>query len=133
MIKYFIFISLFSILLTSSSFAEDITVSSEEADEYASEKIFQQSKIEQKAKIVKELNKQIYNKKNDNLLKEYIRNSNAMKKIMEQPTKEVDINDKKAVSEYMQDDVGLEKEIIKVKLPEPKSKTARPRAADLLK
>lgn len=91
--------------------------------------------IETKGKILNDINKQIYNKSNDSYMREYVRNSNAMKKIMDQPTKEVDINDKKALSEYIQDDIGLQKEIIQVKLPEEKEKEkkARPRAADLLK
>lgn len=89
--------------------------------------------IETKGKILNDINKQIYNKSNDSYMREYVRNSNAIKKIMDQPTKEVDINDKKALSEYIQDDIGLQKEIIQVKLPEEKEKKARPRAADLLK
>lgn len=89
--------------------------------------------IETKGKILNDINKQIYNKSNDSFMREYVRNSNAMKKIMDKPTKEVDINDKKALSEYIQDDIGLQKEIIQVKLPEEKEKKARPRAADLLK
>lgn len=99
----------------------------------SSEMKTKQTIIENKGKIIKDINKQIYNKSNDSLLREYIRNSNAMKKIMDKPTKDVDINDKKALSQYMQDDIGLQKEIIQVKLPEAKDKMARPRAADLLR
>lgn len=122
-----------SILLATTSvcFAQKASDTTDEV--ISSEMKTKQIMIETKGKILNDINKQIYNKSNDSLMREYVRNSNAMKKIMDTPTKEVDINDKKALSEYIQDDIGLQKEIIQVKLPEEKEKKARPRAADLLK
>lgn len=122
-----------SILLgtTSVCIAQELSDTDEEV--ISSEMKTKQTMIENKGKIVADINKQIYNKSNDSLMREYVRNSNAMKKIMDEPTKDIDIKDKKALSQYMQDDIGLQKEIIQVKLPEAKDKKARPRAADLLK
>lgn len=122
-----------SILLgtTSISMAQEATNAPEEV--ISSEMKSKQTMIETKGKIIADINQKIYNKSNDSLMREYVRNSNAMKKIMDEPTKNVDIKDKKALSEYMQDDIGLQKEIIQVKLPEVKEEKARPRAKDLLK
>ena len=122
-----------SILLATTSvcFAQEASDTTDEV--ISSEMKTKQIMIETKGKILNDINKQIYNKSNDSLMREYVRNSNAMKKIMDTPTKEVDINDKKALSEYIQDDIGLQKEIIQIKLPEEKEKKARPSTADLLK
>ena len=133
MLKQIATISLSVLLGTVSVCTAQEEISNSQEEVISSEMKTKQAIIETKGKIVSDINKQIYNKANDSLMREYVRNSNAMKKIMDEPTKDVDINDKKALSQYMQDDIGLQKEIIQVKLPEAKDKMARPRAADLLK
>ncbi len=124
----------FSILLGTISIcvAQEATPNVTE-EQISSEMKTKQTMIETKGKIVSDINKQIYNSRNDRLMKEYVRNSNAFKQMMDKQAQSVDINDKKALSQYMQDEIGLQKEIIQVKLPDEKEKTARPRAADLLK
>ena len=101
----------------------------------SSEAKAQQMQIEEKNKVMNDVNRKIYNTKNERFMREYVRNSNAMKEIMEQPTKDVDIKDKKALSKYMQEELGLDGEIVEVK--ENNSEDIKPsyssRAAKLLK
>ncbi len=128
----------FSILFLEASIsnlqAQETGVNTQE-ERISSEIRAKQAMIKQKNKIMSSYNKQIYNKKNDALMREYVRNSNAFKKMRGEPTKEIDIQDKEALSQYIQDDIGLQKEIIEVKLPqaEDKNKNIRPSAAELLK
>lgn len=133
MIKELSIIS-FSVLLSFVSIcqAQEETVSGQE-EPLSSEMKLKQTMIETKGKVLSDINKQAYNKSKDAFMREYVRNSNAMKKIMDKPTKDVNIKDKKALSQYMQDEIGLQKEIIQVNIPEEKNKSARPTAADLLK
>lgn len=133
MLKKIATLSLTAFLATNSTCLAQDEADTTTTEPIPSEARIKQAEIENKGKIVSEINKQIYNKANDPLMREYIRNSNAFKRRMDQPTKEVNIQDKKALSQYMQDDIGLQKEIIKVKLPDEKEKSARPTAADLLK
>ena len=101
----------------------------------SSEAKAQQMQIEEKNKVMNDINRKIYNTKNERFMREYVRNSNAMKEIMEQPTKDVDIKDKKALSKYMQEELGLDDEIVEVK--ENNAENTKPsyssRAAKLLK
>ncbi len=133
MLKKIATLSLTALLATNSTCLAQDEADTTTTEPIPSEVRIKQAEIENKGKIVSEINKQIYNKANDPLMREYIRNSNALKRRMDQPTKEVNIQDKKALSQYMQDDIGLQKEIIQVKLPDEKEKSARPTAADLLK
>ena len=82
-----------------------------------------------------DINRKVYNTKNERFMREYVRNSNAMKEIMEQPTKDVNVKDKKALSQYMQEELGLDKEIVEVKEinVEDVDKNYQSRAAELLK
>ncbi len=132
MIKHISLLSL-SILLSSASLGMAQEKAAAEEAPLSSDMMVQQSKIETKAKMVSDINQQVYNKANDSLMREYVRNSNAIKKMMDKPTQNVDIKDKKALSQYIQDDMGLQKEIIQVQMPTEEEKSARPRAADLLK
>ena len=133
MLKHISILSLLILFSTHSiCLAQEDSTLAEEAPLSSDAKI-QKIKIENKSKILKAINRQIYNPSNDSLMREYVRNSNAIRKMMGKPTQDVDINDKKALSQFMQDDIGLQKEIIQVQLPEKKEKSARPNAADLLK
>lgn len=123
-----------AILLSTTTFCMAAeTPDVEEEQQLSSEMKSKETMIETKGKVLSDINKQIYNKSNDALMREYVRNSNAMKKIMSKETKEIDTNNKKALSEYMQDDIGLQKEIIKVDIPDRDKAKTRPSTADLLK
>ena len=123
-----------AILLSTATFCMAAeTPDVEEEQQLSSEMKSKETMIETKGKVLSDINKQIYNKSNDALMREYVRNSNAMKKIMGKETKEIDTNNKKALSEYMQDDIGLQKEIIKVDIPDRDKAKTRPSTADLLK
>lgn len=101
----------------------------------SSEAKAQQMLIEEKNKVMNDINRKVYNTKNERFMREYVRNSNAMKEIMEQPTKDVNVKDKKALSQYMQEELGLDKEIVEVKEinVEDVDKNYQSRAAELLK
>lgn len=122
-----------AILLSTATFCMAAETPDVEEEQLSSEMKSKETMIETKGKVLSDINKQIYNKSNDALMREYVRNSNAMKKIMGKETKEIDTNNKKALSEYMQDDIGLQKEIIKVDIPDRDKSKTRPSTADLLK
>lgn len=122
-----------AILLSTATFCMAAETPDVEEEQLSSEMKSKETMIETKGKVLSDINKQIYNKSNDALMREYVRNSNAMKKIMGKETKEIDTNNKKALSEYMQDDIGLQKEIIKVDIPDRDKTKTRPSTADLLK
>ena len=122
-----------AILLSTTTFCMAAETPDVEEEQLSSEMKSKETMIETKGKVLSDINKQIYNKSNDALMREYVRNSNAMKKIMGKETKEIDTNNKKALSEYMQDDIGLQKEIIKVDIPDRDKAKTRPSTADLLK
>lgn len=130
MLKQLTILSL-SIFLSSTTISFAQGTSTEEP--LSSELRAKQLEIENKNKIVSDINKQIYNKSNDVLMREYIRNNNIMNKKMGKETKEIDVKDKAALSQYIQDEIGLQKEIIQVKLPEKETENKRPNTADLLK
>lgn len=130
MLKQLTILSL-SIFLSSTTISLAQETSTEEP--LSSELRAKQLEIENKNKIVSDINKQIYNKSNDVLMREYIRNNNIMNKKMGKETKEIDVKDKAALSQYIQDEIGLQKEIIQVKLPEKETENKRPNTADLLK
>lgn len=60
-----------------------------------------------KNKIKAEIAKQINDSRNDALLKEYIKNSNDIKKRMNLPVEEIDFSNKAAINQYMQKDAGV--------------------------
>ncbi len=122
-----------AILLSTATFCMAAETPDVEEEQLSSEMKSKETMIETKGKVLSDINKQIYNKSNDALMREYVRNSNAMKKIMGKETKEIDTKNKKALSEYMQDDIGLQKEIIKVDIPDRDKAKTRPSTADLLK
>lgn len=60
-----------------------------------------------KNKIKADIAQQINDPRNDLLIREYIRNSNDMKKIMNQPVEEIDFSNKAAINQFMQKDAGV--------------------------
>ncbi len=83
------------------------------AQETSQEEIISSEKqaelLEQNAKnkIKSDIAQQINDPRNDPLIREYIRNSNDMKKIMNQPVEEIDFSNKAAINLYMQKDAGV--------------------------
>ncbi len=60
----------------------------------------------EKSKVRNEIAKQVYDPRNDALMREYVRNSNAIKKYMRQPEEKIDVSDKSAINRYIQKDAG---------------------------
>lgn len=101
----------------------------------STEIITQRRNIALKREAVKDINNQI-RRRNDAELREYIRNSNDLNKMINPDAKVENINvkDKNAVSRFMQKDVGLEEQIVKTEPAEVKTnKKYQSRASQLLK
>ena len=135
MIKNISLISVLSLLIATSAFAAETATEDSAAPEISSETKIKINAIQNKSKIVTDINTQINDSRNNRLMQEYVRNSNALKEMMGEPVQDIDAKDKKALSEFIQQDIGLQKEIVQVKetattAPE---KPARRSAAELLK
>lgn len=93
----------------------------------------QREKLKMKNKTMTEINQMVYNDSNTPRMREYVRNSNAIKKILGEPEKNVNVEDKKALSQYMQEELGLDKIDVEQKKEEPTETKYRSKAAELLK
>lgn len=60
----------------------------------------------ERTKVRNEIAKQVYDPRNDALMREYVRNSNAIKKYMGEPEEKIDVSDKSAINRYIQKDAG---------------------------
>ena len=94
-----------ALMLSANVYAKDIVA---ENEPISSDILTQREAIKDKNEITNDVNRDAY-KKDDAYLREYIRNSNAMKKIMgnEKEIKDINVKDRAAVGKYMMNDVGL--------------------------
>lgn len=114
-------------------YAAEQQLSAEEA--VSTEIITQRRNIAQKREAVKDINNQIRHR-NDAELREYIRNSNDLNKMIDPNAKieNIDVKDKNAVSKFMQKEVGLEEKIVKTEPVEIKTnRKYQSRASQVLK
>lgn len=100
-----------ALIFSVNALAQDVLAPQEEP--VSSDTILQNKTIAHKEAIMKDVNRHIYKTK-DNELREFVRNSNAMKKIIDPDAKveTVNIKDKKAVSQFMQNEIGLPDKIV---------------------
>ncbi len=79
----------------------------------STEILTQRKKIAQKKETIKDINNQI-RYRNDAELREYIRNSNDLNKMIDPEAKieNINVKDRNAVSKFMQKEVGLEEKIV---------------------
>ena len=116
-----------------NGYAAEQPLSAEEA--VSTEIITQRRNIAQKREAVKDINNQIRHR-NDAELREYIRNSNDLNKMIDPNAKieNIDVKDKNAVSKFMQKEVGLEEKIVKTEPVEIKTnRKYQSRASQVLK
>lgn len=114
-------------------YAAEQPISAEEA--VSTEIITQRRNIVQKREAIKDINNQIRHR-NDAELREYIRNSNDLNKMIDPNAKieNIDVKDKNAVSKFMQKEVGLEEKIVKTEPAEIKTnRKYQSRASQVLK
>lgn len=115
------------ISLTALALIFSVNVHAQETDNVAeepvsSEVLLQRETIAQKNAVLKDINSHVY-RTNDSELREFVRNSNAMKKIMDPDAvvENVNVKDKEAVSKFMQKDIGLPEKIV---VSQPAKETA---------
>ena len=107
------FISLTALALIFSVNAHAQETDSVAEEPVSSEVLLQRETIAQKNAVLKDINSHVY-RTNDSELREFVRNSNAMKKIMDPDAvvENVNVKDKEAVSKFMQKDIGLPEKIV---------------------
>lgn len=92
------------------SFAFIVPCSAEEntteAPYVSSDEMALKAERAEKTKVRNEIAKQVYDPRNDALMREYVRNSNAIKKYMGQQEEKIDVSDKSAINRYIQKDAG---------------------------
>ncbi len=115
------------ISLTALALIFSVNAHAQETDNVAeepvsSEVLLQRETIAQKNAVLKDINSHVY-RTNDSELREFVRNSNAMKKIMDPDAvvENVNVKDKEAVSKFMQKDIGLPEKIV---VSQPAKETA---------
>lgn len=116
------FISLTALALIFSVNAHAQETDSVAEEPVSSEVLLQRETIAQKNAVLKDINSHVY-RTNDSELREFVRNSNAMKKIMDPDAvvENVNVKDKEAVSKFMQKDIGLPEKIV---VSQPAKETA---------
>lgn len=79
----------------------------------SSDIMLQQKTVANKNEVMRDINRHIYNT-NDSELREFVRNSNAMKRKMNPDAKveTIDVKNKASVSKFMQKEIGLPEKIV---------------------
>ncbi len=111
MFNKFISLTALALIFSVNAHAQEADVTAEEP--VSSEVLLQRETIAQKNAVLKDINSHVY-KTNESELREFVRNSNAMKKIIDPDAvvEEVNVKDKEAVSKFMQKDIGLPEKIV---------------------
>ena len=111
MLKKLLGASALAIVLSFNAYAAEQPLVPEE--QVSTEILTQRKKIAQKKETIKDINNQI-RYRNDAELREYIRNSNDLNKMIDPEAKieNINVKDRNAVSKFMQKEVGLEEKIV---------------------